>query len=84
MEKERWPDDPETREWIDEHWDDQVGDCRQEIVFIGVEMDREQIEAKLDAALITHEELTAGLEKWLTLEDPLPSWEQPEAEATSA
>lgn len=79
--KDRWPEDPETREWIEEHWDEKVGDCRQEIVFIGVEMDREKIEARLDKALVTKEEMTAGPEHWQTFEDPLPSWEQPETAA---
>jgi len=76
--KDRWPEDPETREWIEELWDDDVGDCRQEIVFIGVEMDRKAMEAKLDAALVTDAEMAAGPEHWRQFEDPLPSWEQPE------
>jgi G3E family GTPase len=76
--KERWPEDPETRDWIEENWDPEVGDCRQEIVFIGVEMDREAMEAKLDAALVTDEEMAAGPEHWRQFEDPLPNWEQPQ------
>ena len=43
-------DDPETREWIDSNWDDEVGDCRQEIVLIGVGMDQQRIEYILDDA----------------------------------
>ncbi|MEM0913832.1 MAG: zinc metallochaperone GTPase ZigA [Planctomycetota bacterium] len=78
VEQERWPQDPETRAWIDKNWDKEVGDCRQEIVFIGVEMDREQIEATLDAALLTAEEIAAGLDQWRQLEDPIPSWDSPE------
>jgi G3E family GTPase len=73
--KDRWPQDPETREWIESNWDPTVGDCRQEIVFIGVEMDRSAIEAQLDAALLTDEEIAAGVEAWMGLEDPIPSWE---------
>ena len=72
---ERWPEDPETREWIEELWDDEVGDCRQEIVFIGVEMDRDRLEASLDAALVNDEELAEGPHAWAGYEDPLPSWD---------
>lgn len=82
--EESWPEDPETREWIDELWDDEVGDCRQEIVFIGVQMDREQIESDLDAALVTDDEMAAGPEKWLAFDDPLPSWESPVQEEADA
>ena len=77
VEKERWPDDPTTREWIDGNWDDEVGDCRQEIVFIGVAMDQQRLEAILDDALITKEEMEAGTNLWLQFPDPLPSWELP-------
>ena len=73
--KDNWPQDPETRAWIEELWDEEVGDCRQEIVFIGVGMDREKIEAGMDAALLTDEEMAAGPEHWSWFEDPLPSWE---------
>ena len=80
--RDNWPTDPETRDWIDELWDDEVGDCRQEIVFIGVEMNRQDIEASLDAALVNDEELAAGPHTWATFEDPLPSWEPQSAAET--
>ena len=76
--KERWPEDPETREWIEELWDEEVGDCRQEIVFIGAGMERERIEGKLDAALIDDAEMAAGPACWLAFNDPLPRWEHPD------
>ncbi len=82
--KDNWPQDPETREWIKELWDDEVGDCRQEIVFIGVEMDREALEAKLDTALVTDTEMAAGPEHWRQFEDPLPSWEPQASEQQHA
>ena len=74
VEKERWPDNPETREWIEGNWDEEVGDCRQEIVFIGVSMKKETIERVLDDALVTEEEMNAGTEHWFTFDDPLPEW----------
>ena len=42
-------------------------------------MDREGIEAVFDASLVTDEEMKAGPEHWLGFEDPLPSWEIPQA-----
>jgi G3E family GTPase len=73
--KENWPADPETRAWIEANWDPTTGDCRQEIVFIGVQMDREAIEASLDDALLTAEEIKRGPAAWNDFEDPIPSWE---------
>ena len=60
--KDQWPDDPETLGWIDAHWDDDAGDCRQEIVFIGVKLDRDAIRRHLDRCLLTDEELARGPE----------------------
>ena len=74
VERERWPDDPETRDWIDGNWNEEVGDCRQEIVFIGVSMDKNAIETLLDDALVTDEEMQMGTEHWFTFNDPLPHW----------
>lgn len=79
VERERWPENPETLEWINGNWDEEVGDCRQEIVFIGISMDRSRLEANLDAALVTDEEMAAGPGSWLDFEDPLMSWEEPQA-----
>ncbi len=73
--QENWPEDPETRQWIENNWDDEVGDCRQEIVFIGAEMDQQEVEARLDEALVTDNEMQGGPEVWHTFDDPLPSWE---------
>ena len=75
IEREQWPDDPDLREWIDSHWDEKVGDCRQHVVFIGVNMDQDNIEATLDGALLTDEEMASGPAHWLLYEDPLPSWD---------
>ncbi len=75
--KENWPQDPETRAWLEENWDEQVGDCRQEIVFIGTGLDQQTVEARLDEALLTDEEMADGPDAWLTYEDTLPSWDVP-------
>ena len=62
-------------DYLETIWTEEVGDCRQELVFIGVEMDQAAIEAVLDEALVTDDEMSAGPEYWLNFEDPLPSWE---------
>ncbi len=62
--------DEETRAYIGRVWEPQYGDRRQEIVFIGMQMDRAAIEARLDAALLTEDEMMKGPEAWKRLNDP--------------
>lgn len=47
----------------------------QEIVFIGVRLDREALRAMLDDALLTDTEFAAGPEVWTTYPDPFPAWD---------
>jgi len=49
---------------VDKVWEEPYGDRRQEIVVIGVKMDRAVPTAALDAALVTEEELAQGPEAW--------------------
>lgn len=46
----------------------------QEIVFIGVRLDRDRIAGLLDSALLTDDEVAAGEPSWLRFPDPLPAW----------
>ena len=46
----------------------------QEIVFIGVKLDRERVQELLSGALLTDLELSAGEDAWLRFDDPLPAW----------
>jgi G3E family GTPase len=62
--------DPETQEYIGKVWEPVFGDRRQEIVFIGVGMDRASLEARLNDALLTPREMTGGPQAWSQLKDP--------------
>ena len=50
-------------------WHEEVGDRQTEIVFIGIDMDKDAINAQLDACLLTKEEWQSD---WSTFHDPLP------------
>ena len=75
-------EDPETMEWVGRVWEPDYGDRRQELVFIGIEMPQEAIEASLDSCLLTDTEMASGALGWASLDDPLPTWiaEDPEDE----
>ena len=67
-------DDLETLEWAGRVCEHDHGDRRQEVVFIGIEMPQEVIEAELDGCLLTDAEMASGPSGWASLEDPLPEW----------
>ena len=73
--KEHWPEDPDELAEIERVSKGENGDCRQEIVLIGSEMDRESLTAMLDAALLTDDELALEKEEWTArFTDPFPEW----------
>ncbi|MCG5077777.1 GTP-binding protein [Paraburkholderia tagetis] len=78
--REEWPQDAELEKEIEADWfgdanDTSIGDRRQELVMIGVDLDREAWQAKLDACLLTDAEFAAGPDAWQAYADPFPSWE---------
>ena len=73
--EERWPTDPETRQFIMEKWQEPFGDMRQELVFIGQHLDQARMRDALDACLLSEAELLNGMEAWQQLPDPFPAWE---------
>ncbi|WCE09270.1 zinc metallochaperone GTPase ZigA [Pseudomonas sp. JBR1] len=76
---EQWPDDEETVAFIKEKWHEGVGDARQELVLIGMNMDEPSLRAKLDACLLTDTELAAGPQAWVKLHNPFSDWPQASA-----
>jgi G3E family GTPase len=73
--KERWPDDEDWRAGVMRSWTEPYGDRRQELVFIGTpEMDKDETIAKLDACLLTGQEMALGPKRWTGLNDPFPGW----------
>jgi G3E family GTPase len=74
MSRESWPEEESELESIARVWDPEVGDRRQEIVFIGAEMDRHVLEARLRSALLTDEEMALDPMHWEAMDDSLPEW----------
>ncbi len=74
--KEHWPEDPEALAHIRKHWEDGVGDARQELVLIGVGMDEAALRARLDACLLTDKEMAQGPAVWTTWHNPFPEWQE--------
>ena len=72
--KKDWPSDEEYLESIKEQWVEPFGDMRQELVFIGQNLDKEKILERLDGCLLSEDEVLKGKSYWMTLEDPFPSW----------
>jgi G3E family GTPase len=52
-----------------------IGDRRQELVFIGIELDEATLRQKLDQCLLNREEMRRGLKSWRQLANPFPGWE---------
>ena len=72
--KPHWPDVESIRAEIEKRWNDEVGDCRQELVFIGIDMDEIDLYDSLQACLLTDEEMALGIDAWRELDDPFPKW----------
>ncbi|MGY2373598.1 zinc metallochaperone GTPase ZigA [Pseudomonas sp. SDO524_S393] len=72
--KSQWPQDEESVAAIMGNWQLSTGDCRQELVFIGQNIDFAQLRAELDACLLNDEEMAQGVEGWRLLADPFGPW----------
>ncbi len=74
--KSRWPEDAEIRATIMANWQEPYGDRKQELVFIGQNLDQAAITARLDACLLNFTETRKGMAGWRDLPDPFPNWER--------
>ena len=74
--RDNWPKDSESLNAINQLWVEPFGDMRQELVFIGQNLDQRGITKTLDECLLTEEEVLQGKDYWIKLEDPFPDWDQ--------
>jgi G3E family GTPase len=81
--RERWPaKGTPARVGIEKNWKEPYGDRINEVVFIGIHMDRPAIEQAWKAMHLNFTETRKGMKGWAELKDPFPSWERtPETEA---
>ena len=72
--KKDWPTDIDYLASINKVWAEPFGDMRQELVFIGQNMDEAGLSKALDECLLPMQEVLKGKEYWATLYDPFPEW----------
>lgn len=77
--KQQWPQDEESTAAILHNWTAATGDCRQELVFIGQNIDFTRLSAELDLCLLDDDEMALGVEGWSLMSDPFGSWHEEEA-----
>ncbi len=72
--KDHWPASEEFSRMMKTNWDVLWGDRRQELVFIGIDLDEAAIRRRLDACLVKEKAFAPNL--WAKLPDPFPAWGQ--------
>ncbi|TWU11715.1 putative metal chaperone YciC [Symmachiella macrocystis] len=72
---DEWPEEPEEIEAIRRNFVGTYGDCHQELVFIGNEMNEARIRETLDRCLLDDQEFNSGPDVWAQFEDPFPAIE---------
>ncbi len=75
VEPDEWPDDQEECAAIRNDFSGQYGDRRQELVFIGIEMQRSLLEFELNNCLLSDVEFECGPAVWSAFDDPFPAQE---------
>lgn len=71
---EYWPEDAEGFADIKARWEEPYGDRQQELVIIGMAMDKANITKQFDACLLTDDEIALGMDAWKSFNDPFPKW----------
>lgn len=72
--KSKWPDDDEIWKAILKDWQEPYGDRRQQLVYIGQSLPKEEMLEALRGCLLNDRELAMGPEKWAKFRDPFPEW----------
>lgn len=83
--KEYWPEDTNQLKVINNRWQNPFGDRQQELVIIGIDMDKASLIKSFDHCLLTDEEMLMGanglnMQAWQIFADPFPAWQQHEEE----
>ena len=82
--KKEWDlQDEEMLNDIRKNWKDPYGDRRQEMVFIGTDINKDDIKNRLNACLLTDDEYNLGPDGWAKFVDPIHPWEFVEDEDES-
>ena len=68
--KDLWPEDEESKQQIQNDWDEKQGDRRQELVFIGTDMNKNEMITHLNKCLLTPTEMALGPDEWIKFDDP--------------
>jgi hypothetical protein len=76
VDKEHWPTDAASLAEIRRLSEKPYGDRRQELVFIGQQLEEKRMRSVLDACLLTEREMKAGEDRWAALPDPFPEWKE--------
>jgi G3E family GTPase len=86
VDESEWPEDEATRDWIRGTMEKPWGDRRQELVFIGSEMDEVVLRSRLEECLLTDDEMRLTPAHWSLWDCPLPipSMEEIMAEPSDA
>ena len=74
--KKDWPTEPELLADINSKWVEPFGDMRQELVFIGLSLNKQAMIEALDDCLLPEEAVLKGKDFWKTYNDPFPIWEE--------
>ncbi|CAB3778855.1 CobW family GTP-binding protein [Pararobbsia alpina] len=80
---DEWPEDEAFKAEIAHDWfaspdaegRETVGDRRQELVMIGMDLDHDAWQRRLDACLLSDSEFALGKEGWRQFDDPFPQWD---------
>lgn len=81
---EDWPKEDEGLQHIKSRWQEPYGDRQQEIVIIGMQMDKNALIAQFNDCLMTDAEIALGMDAWRSLPDLFPAYGIIEQEMTEA